>query len=111
MSRLSQCLILSLLALPCLVLSGCSFPPRIYRIDIQQGNHVTPEMVAKLRRGMSKSQVQEVMGTPTLMHALNNDRWEYYYSHKPGMAPHKKVEKPFSVFFKDGRLQRWGQEN
>ncbi len=111
MNRLSQCLILSLLGLHCLVLSGCSFPPRIYRIDIQQGNHVTPEMVAKLRKGMSKMEVQEVMGTPALTHALNNDRWEYYYSHKPGMAPHKKVEKHFSVIFSNGRLQSWGQHH
>ncbi|MDR2213286.1 MAG: hypothetical protein LBE21_06650, partial [Pseudomonadales bacterium] len=39
-----------------LLLGACSFPG-VYRIDIQQGNIITQEMVDQLRPGLSKNQV------------------------------------------------------
>lgn len=50
-----------------------------YKMDIQQGNVVTSEMLLKLRPGMTKSQVQFIMGTPLLVDSFHSDRWDYFY--------------------------------
>ena len=58
--------------------------PGAYKIDIQQGNVVTQDMVDQLRRGMTRAQVQYVMGTPLLEDSFNRDRWDYVQSNQPG---------------------------
>lgn len=50
-----------------------------YRMDVQQGNVVTPKMMMQLRPGMTKSQVRFIMGTPLLVDAFHTDRWDYFY--------------------------------
>ena len=57
--------------------SGCGFEP--YKMDIQQGNVVTQEMVSKLRPGMTRSQVTFVLGTPLVADPFRPERWEYFY--------------------------------
>src|SRR5262245_55674032 len=49
--------ILSLFAAACSLLKP-------YRMEIQQGNYVTQEMVAQLKPGLTRDQVRFVMGTP-----------------------------------------------
>ena len=58
--------------------------PGAYKIDIQQGNVITQEMVDQLRPGMTRAQVQYVMGTPLLEDSFNRDRWDYVQSNQPG---------------------------
>lgn len=99
-------LMLTVLGLACLGLSACNFPPRFYRMDVQQGSDVTPEMVSKLKKGMSKDQVQNILGTPTLTHVLDTERWDYYYSLVPGTGG-PKIERHFSVFFNGNRVAYW----
>ncbi len=68
-----------------LLVSGCgqhtAALPTIkpYKMDIQQGNAVTPKMMMQLRPGMSKSQVRFIMGTPLLVDSFHADRWDYFY--------------------------------
>lgn len=50
-----------------------------YKMDIQQGNVVTPKMMMQLRPGMTKSQVRFIMGTPLLVDSFHSDRWDYFY--------------------------------
>ncbi len=78
--------------------SGCS----IHRVDIQQGNLITQEMVDQLKPGMDKRQVQLILGTPLLRDPFHHDRWDYYYSLKRKDAPFERYS--FTVYFKDGRL-------
>src|SRR5687767_12705852 len=51
-----------------LLLAGCQHVPMLglspHKIDIQQGNYVTQDMVDKLKPGMSRSQVRFALGTP-----------------------------------------------
>ena len=73
-----------LLPLCLLVLSGCGFVPRIpgvspYRIDIQQGNYISQDMVGQLKPGMSKEQVRLTLGTPLLTDIFHADHWDYVY--------------------------------
>lgn len=93
--------LLLLLSLP--FLSHCTYLPSIpYKIDIQQGNVVTEEMVAKLKPGMTRSQVRFTLGSPLIVDVFHSDRWDYIYR----IAPKGRVseEKKLAVFFKDDRL-------
>jgi outer membrane protein assembly factor BamE len=51
-----------------------------YRIDIQQGNVVTQEQMDRVKPGMSRLQVRDVLGTPLLTDAFHADRWDYVFS-------------------------------
>ncbi len=53
--------------------------PFVYHPPVQQGNVITQEMVNQLRPGMTKSQVRYILGTPTLVDAFHQDRWDYYH--------------------------------
>ena len=51
-------------------IAGCSSVPRIvneYKIDIQQGNVLTQDMVSQLRPGLTKDQVRFVLGSKGLV--------------------------------------------
>ena len=87
-------------------LSGCSLAERLtpYKIDVRQGNDVTPEMVAQLKKGMSKDQVRFVLGTPLVTDVFHADRWDYVYRFQPGRG--KVSERRLTVYFKDGVLDR-----
>jgi outer membrane protein assembly factor BamE len=62
-----------------------------YRIDIQQGNVITQEMVSKLKAGMTRSQVRFVLGSPLITDMFHNDRWDYVYlMQKQGRADERR---------------------
>ena len=86
-------------------LSGCSSWKDfslVHTPDIQQGNIVTPEMVAQLKSGMSKRQVRYILGTPLLIDVFHQNRWDYTFTMK---KRNEAMEvKQFSVFFKDDQL-------
>ncbi len=90
-------------------LAGCKDVPMLpgvgpHKIDIQQGNAVTQEMVAKLQPGMTRSQVRFVLGTPLLVDPFRADRWDYFYSYaKRGEVVEQRK---LAVFFKDDKLVR-----
>ena len=76
--------------------------PGAYKIDIQQGNVITQEMVDQLRPGMTRNQVQYVMGTPLLEDAFDKNRWDYVSSNQPGGK--KRTQQTLTIFFKDDKL-------
>lgn len=97
------------LAVACLLAAGCTGVPRIpgvtpYRMEIQQGNYISQEMVSQLRRGMSKEQVRFVLGTPLLTDPFHADRWDYLYWRETSKG--EREQRRLSVFFDDGRLAR-----
>lgn len=50
-----------------------------HKVEIQQGNYVTQEMVAKLKPGMTRAQVRFALGTPLITDPFHPDRWDYVY--------------------------------
>lgn len=50
-----------------------------YQMDIPQGNVVADDAVAKLKTGMTRSQVRFILGTPLVADAFHGDRWDYKY--------------------------------
>jgi outer membrane protein assembly factor BamE len=93
-----------------LVLAGCKQAPELpsviapYRIDIQQGNVVTQQMVAKLKAGMTRAQVRFALGSPLVVDPFRTDRWDYVYSYqKQG----KDIERRhITVIFEEEKLAR-----
>jgi len=79
-----------------IALCGCSFPG-VYKIDIQQGNVVTQDMIDELRPGMSKAQVRYIMGNPLITDTFHARRWDYLYSLQTGNG--KKNQKRMSLYF------------
>nr|WP_275694137.1 outer membrane protein assembly factor BamE [Alcaligenes ammonioxydans] len=76
-----------------------------YRADIQQGNWITAEQVARLQPGMTREQVRYLLGSPTLQDIFNADRWDYPYLNKPGYG--KSEQRKFTVWFEGDTLVRW----
>ncbi|MDP4652271.1 MAG: outer membrane protein assembly factor BamE [Haliea sp.] len=67
------------LALASLTACGNFGFPGVYRIDIEQGNIVTQDMIDQLKPGMSQRQVRFILGTPLVEDSFNADRWDYPY--------------------------------
>ncbi|WP_263144761.1 outer membrane protein assembly factor BamE [Pseudomonas sp. RIT-PI-AD] len=85
-------------------LAGCSFPG-VYKIDIQQGNVVTQDMIDQLKPGMTRRQVRFIMGNPLITDTFHANRWDYLYSIQPGGG--KRQQERVSLSF-DGNDQLIG---
>ena len=88
-----------------LLITGCSsIPSVLYKLDVQQGNIITQEMVDKLKPSMTKSQVRFVLGTALIDDVFHTDRWDYVYR----LVQHGNLveEYKLTVFFEDDKLVR-----
>jgi outer membrane protein assembly factor BamE len=72
-----------LVSLTLALISACGFPG-VYKINIEQGNIVTQEMVDQLKPGMSRRQVKFIMGTPLVKDTFNRNRWDYVFMIRNG---------------------------
>lgn len=77
--------------------TGC-----VYRIDVPQGNYVEQKQVNQLRIGMTRAQVEYVMGSPMVTDQNDPNVWYYIYYLKPGWD--KAERKDLHVIFKNDRL-------
>ncbi len=102
------------LVLLALVAAGCStletYMPAttslaVYKIDVNQGNYLSQDMVDKLKVGMTKPQVRTTLGTPLVTSAFRDNRWDYVYEYaKQGKV---REHRQFTVYFADDKLARW----
>jgi outer membrane protein assembly factor BamE len=92
------------------VLAGCGGFPIIpgitpYRMEIQQGNFITQDMVSRLKAGMTREQVRFILGTPSVADVFHADRWDYVFSRQ--RVNSTEVEKRrIAVYFEEGKLKR-----
>lgn len=101
-------------ALAVAVLGGCqtwsTYMPDvrqfgIYKLDINQGNYLTQDMVDRLKVGQSRQQVRLALGTPLLASAFHDNRWDYVYQYtRQGKI---REHRQFTVYFVDDKLARW----
>ena len=99
-----------------LLLASCSdiSVPRLpsltpHKIEIRQGNLVTPEMREKLKTGMSRLQARSVLGTPLISDPFHANRWDYVYRLEQSG---KLVEQQrLTLYFDDDRLSRIDESN
>jgi len=86
------------------LLTGCQRINRAWsaiamesEIDSPQGMQTTIE-VTQIKKGMSKQQVQQIIGQPTIIHALNPDEWTYI------SINHNQVEQRLMLTFANEKL-------
>ena len=58
-----------------------------YRVEVVQGNVLTKEMVAKVKPGMPKAQVRDLLGSPLLADVFHEARWDYVFTIRRQGAP------------------------
>lgn len=92
-----------------ILISGCA-GFGVYRIDIQQGNLVTQEQLAKVKPGMSRLDVRTALGTPLLQDVFNGNRWDYYFSLDQstsyGPFGRDKQEYKVTILFENDKVAR-----
>ena len=88
--------------------AGCSaervsnFPS--YKLTVIQGNELDPRAVVSLQPGMSRDQVQLLLGTPLLRDPFHADRWDYSFNiSRNGVVEDLRV---LTVYFDNDRLVR-----
>jgi outer membrane protein assembly factor BamE (lipoprotein component of BamABCDE complex) len=107
-------LIAAAIALGALAGAGCAtidaYAPTlrsfgVYKLDINQGNYLSKDMVSKLKVGQTKPQVVQVLGTPLIVSAFRDSRWEYVYAFtRQGRVVERRT---FTAYFVDDKLARW----
>ncbi|WP_066568974.1 outer membrane protein assembly factor BamE [Snodgrassella sp. CFCC 13594] len=72
-----------LLTAALLSVSACSvervsnFPS--YKLKVVQGNELDAQAITQLQAGLSKEQVQMLLGTPLLQDPFHRERWDYVF--------------------------------
>lgn len=51
--------------------------PTLYKDDVQQGSVLTRFTVNQLKIGMSTAQVQDLIGSPSIIDPFHNNQWDY----------------------------------
>lgn len=98
---------IALTALLSVSLCGCGTLFRVHRLDVQQGNIITKEMMGKLHKGMSSQQVVNVLGQPVLTDLFPGNQLQYVYTWQPGYG--KFTEKRLVITFKHGHVINYKQ--
>lgn len=83
------------------LLSGCIHP---YVPTVQQGNVLSSEQVNQLKLGMTKDDVQYLLGTSILTDDLSSNQWNYVYTLKLERQPIQI--KHLTLYFKNNKLVR-----
>ena len=61
-----------------------------YRVEVVQGNVLTKEQVARVKPGMSRAQVRDLLGSPLLADIFHDNRWDYSFSIRRQGAPYQQ---------------------
>ena len=79
-TMLIKLIIVSVLLVSCSEMTMPKLPTfTAHKMEINQGNMVTPEMRHKLKLGMTRLQVQAILGTPLVNDVFHANRWDYVY--------------------------------
>ena len=69
-----------LLVLISALLASCTLPTFTpFKVEIRQGNLITPDMRARIKVGMTQAQVKAVLGAPLINDPYHANRWDYVY--------------------------------
>lgn len=102
---------LAALTLALVGLTGCSTPSQLadtsrwslgFRLDVQQGNVITQEMLAQLQPGMDKKKVTLIMGAPVIKDTFHSNRWDYVYTFTKGRKQTRS--RHVTLIFEDDKL-------
>ncbi|MDT8999456.1 outer membrane protein assembly factor BamE [Paucibacter sp. APW11] len=64
---------------------------RPYRVEVVQGNVLTTELVARIKPGMHRNQVRDLLGSPMLTDVFHAERWDYVFTiRRQGAEPQRR---------------------
>lgn len=103
--------------------AGCSWLPDVnrgatgaflgfitpYRIEVVQGNVVTREQAARIKPGMTRLEVRDLLGSPMLTDPFHPDRWDYWYDLQA--ADGRTERQHLILYFTQGKLARVERDN
>lgn len=79
-----------------IMLSGC------YKFDVQQGNYIDQRLITQIHPGMDPVEVENILGTPVLIHPYALNHMVYIYTFQHG---HHKMERTRAfVYFSGNRV-------
>ena len=84
-------------------LNSCA--SNFYQVPIAQGNIISLEMLSKLEKGLTKVQVQYIMGTPSVKDPFDSSKWDYIGYEIIGNDLLREVH--YSLFFQGEKLNKW----
>ena len=88
------------------LLNSCA--SNFYQVPIAQGNIISMEMLSKLEKGLTKVQVQYIMGTPSVKDPFNSLKWDYIGYEIIGDELLREVH--YSLYFQEDKLSKWNKE-
>ena len=77
----------------------------VYRIDIQQGNLLEQKDIDRVEVGMTRSQVQFLLGTPMVEDSFHRNRWDYAYYFRRGRSQNV-TRRWMTVYFQDDKVAK-----
>ena len=86
--------------------SGCGI---LYKQPIYQGNLIEKAAADQLQVGMSKQQVETLLGTPSIQDPFHHNRWDYTASERTNRRGTTEV-KNLTVWFENEALVKWEGE-
>lgn len=80
--QMMRTLTYSIVYISALLLAACapSHIPFTYSMDVQQGTILERERLERLEPGMTRRQVEFLLGSPTITDPFREDRWDYIYT-------------------------------
>jgi len=85
------------------LLGGCGFFSP-YRMEIQQGNFISRELMSQVKVGMTKDQVRAILGTPLVTDIFHADRWDYVFT-RTAVNSSRLESRKASLLFKENVLR------
>ena len=82
--------------------AGPEWLPKVYKIPMNQGSLLSQENLERVKPGLTREQVEFLLGSPSISDAFHADRWDYiYYDRTDG-----KYSKPkrMVIIFKNERV-------
>lgn len=86
------------------LIQACSFPG-VFKINVQQGNIITQEMLDTLKPGMTQKQVHFVLGKPVLENTFDSTLENYVYSYQK--AGGEILQQTIKIYYADDLFIRY----
>ncbi len=83
-------------------MTGCG---RWYKVDVTQGNIISEQKVSQLKLGMTKVEVQQLLGKSLIDPDETSNQWKYLYLHQPGYGRLQK--KTLKLRFSDEKVSNF----
>ncbi|MFP4146778.1 MAG: outer membrane protein assembly factor BamE [Halorhodospira sp.] len=95
-----------------LLAGGCGGHfPFAQPLEIEQGNLLEKEDIARVQPGMSKAAVERLLGRPLLEHPFEAQRWDYLYERRGT----EQAQRRLTLHFEDGEVveieDRWNGDD